>query len=355
MEVSLLRLIVEELDASRPSALVTVVETKGSVPRHAGSAMLVRGDASIAGTVGGGRGEALAREAAQAVIESGRSRMIRVEMLGEATLGSDMICGGTSGMLVEFVADRRTYGAALSAAGWGERSLVLRSLCSEPFGKPFDSEPLLLDEALAPRTGPALAFDRALAESVLRSRKPSRDEEGRLFYDPLMPEEKLLILGGGHVGRALAQLAVNLEFKVSVGDDRPEFVEASRFPGSVATLAGSFSEIVSSFAFDASTYTVIMTRGHLLDLECVRAVLPKPGRYVGFIGSARKTRMILEQLGTEGFDAVKVGALHAPIGLDIGAESPEEIAVSILAEIIAVRHDSTSGASLAEARSARRS
>jgi xanthine dehydrogenase accessory factor len=175
---------------------------------------------------------------------------------------------------------------------------------------------------------------RALADG-----RPWYDEAAGTFCDPLLPEEKLLILGGGHVAKALAGMAPALGFTVTVVDDRPEFIRQDRFPEGVRALQSAFEPAVAEFPFDAATCAVIMTRGHLLDLACVRAVLKRPYRYAGFMGSARKTRLILEQLEKDGCDPARVAALWAPIGLDIGAETPAELAVAILAELVAVRRN----------------
>jgi xanthine dehydrogenase accessory factor len=160
------------------------------------------------------------------------------------------------------------------------------------------------------------------------------------LYDPVEPLDRLLILGGGHVGQALARFAAELEFQVCIGDSRPEFVDPARFPSGTELRLGKFSEIVDGFRFGASTYAVVVSPSHASDLECARAILKREYRYAGFIGSKRKTRMILEQAIADGFPPEKVLALRAPIGADIGAETPAEIAVAILAEMIAVRRNS---------------
>jgi len=148
------------------------------------------------------------------------------------------------------------------------------------------------------------------------------------------------------VGRALAAITPGLGFAVTVGDDRREFLEPERFPPGVSTICAPFGQIVDSFPFDQGTYVVVVTRGHLADLECVRAILPRSWRYAGLIGSRRKSRLLLERVLADGFDGEKVAALHTPIGLPIGAETPEELAVAISSELIAVRH----GAESAESR-----
>jgi xanthine dehydrogenase accessory factor len=124
---------------------------------------------------------------------------------------------------------------------------------------------------------------------------------------------------------------------IPVGDGRKESSASDRFPPRTQTLNGTYTEIVQRFPFDSSTYVVMVTRGHLT--ECVRAVLKRPYRYAGFIGSSRKAKFLREQLGDGGFGRQKIDRLHAPIGLDVGAETPDELSVAILAEMVTVRRN----------------
>jgi xanthine dehydrogenase accessory factor len=340
-----------------PVALVTIIDVRGSVPRHPGTKMLVREAGPVLGTVGGARGEASAIAAAKECIRRGRSTLLTVEMQGVEAVGQEMICGGTNGMLIEHVGDNRIYRDAFERLRRGERVLFVKRLDPKAGTSPQDVAVSLFDETGAPAgegapAGAAGPHDAETLARCLRTARPVLAEEEGLFYDPAFPEEKLLILGGGHVGRALAGFAAALDFTVTVVDDRPEFAAPDRFPPSVAALCGSYGEILRGFPFDAATYVVIVTRGHLYDLECVRAVLGRRCRYAGFIGSARKTRLLLEQVRSEGFPAEKIDALHAPIGVDIKAETPEEIAISILGEMIAVRRNTEARGSLSRGRGA---
>ena len=184
--------------------------------------------------------------------------------------------------------------------------------------------------------------------------KPLFVEDRSLFYDPLVPREKLLILGGGHVGRALAALAPALGFRVTVVDDRPEFASGARFPEGVRVLHQDFEQAIAGFPCNASTYVLVVSRGHRSDLACVRALLARPWRYCGCMGSARKVRMILDQLLQEGADPARIAELWAPVGLDIGAETPAELAVAILGELVAVRRNAGILGSLRQSLEARR-
>ena len=331
MDMELVKAITEGRDAV---ALATIIEVKGSSPRHAGTKMLVA-KAGALGTVGGGRGEALALEACRHSLEDRGCALLRVEMVGNDVTGADMVCGGSNTMLIERVEDRAPYLAALERLGRGERVLLVKRIRAGGPG-PAEVAVALVDQDGATVCGAPVGMEAARA---LAGGRPWYDEAAGTFYDPVLPEEKLLILGGGHVAKALAGMAPALGFTVTVVDDRPEMVAEGRFPAAVRAVQCGFAQAVADFPFDAATYAVIMTRGHLLDLACVRAVLKRPYRYAGFMGSARKTRLILEQLEKDGCDPARVAALWAPIGLDIGAETPAELAVAILAELVAVRRN----------------
>jgi xanthine dehydrogenase accessory factor len=319
------REILEKVAAEpTPFALVTIVAVRGSAPRHPGSSMLVRPSGEIEGTIGGGKGEARAIEAARSAIHARKSSFIEIEMLSDNPTGKDLICGGVNRMLVEYVGNSSVYAEAASALASGRRVVFVKDLKD-------------LDQGIVSvRLG---AEDQDLGEgskALLAGSALFLEEEGR-FYDPALPEEKLLILGGGHVGAALAKAAEGLGWAITVADDREEFVSPGRFAPNVSLRLGSYGEVVESFPFDLATYVVILSRGHLFDLECAQAALKRDCRYVGLIGSRRKVALLREQLAKDGFADEKIASLHAPVGLDIGAETPAEIAISILAEMITVR------------------
>jgi len=307
---------------------------KGSAPRHPGAKMLAGGPGGPMGTVGGGRGEALALEACRRALETRGGALLTVEMVGSDIAGPDMVCGGTSTMLIECLEDRAPYRAAQERLALGQRVLLVKRIAG---AGPVTVETALLDQDGRPVLGGPGATEAA--RRALADGQAWFDAEAGIFYDPVFPEEKLLILGGGHVSRALAALAPGLGFAVTVVDDRPEMLAEGRFPPGVRTVRSGFRAAVAEFPFDCATYAVIMTRGHLSDLECVRAVLERPCRYAGFMGSARKARLIIEQVLADGADPGRVADLCGPIGLDIDAETPEELAVAVLAELIAVRRN----------------
>jgi len=348
MEIELVRAIT---GGHEDMALATIIDVKGSSPRHPGTKMLVGASTGPVGTVGGGRGEARALDACRSSLAEHCAALLKVEMVGADIIGPEMVCGGSNTMLIECLGDRAPYRAALERLGRGERVLFVKRVQAAGPG------PAAVSVALFDQDGALVCGSAAFtpeAARALSGGRPSYHEEEGLFYDPMFPEEKLLILGGGHVAKALADLAPGLGFAVTVVDDRAEFLAAGRFPEAVRTLQSGFEAAVAAFPFDCATYAVILTRGHLLDLACVRAVLARPYRYAGFMGSARKTRLVIEQVRREGFDPAKIDALCGPIGLDIAAETPGELAVAIMAELIAVRRNAGLLAALQRDREGRR-
>lgn len=162
----------------------------------------------------------------------------------------------------------------------------------------------------------------------------------------------LLIVGAGHVGQAIATIAAQVGFSIAVLDDREAFANAERFPMADRVICGDFVEELRRFPIDANTYIVLVSRGHKQDEVSLREVAASPAAYVGMIGSQRRVGTVLTHLARSGVPRGALERVHTPIGLDIGAETPEEIAVSVVAEIIAVRRGG-SGRKLSELRKAR--
>lgn len=160
------------------------------------------------------------------------------------------------------------------------------------------------------------------------------------FIDPIYPKTRLILLGGGHIALPLAKLGRFLDFQITVVDDRPSFASSLRFAEADEVICEDFAKAVEKLSFDTNTFVVIVTRGHDTDKECLRKVLKATERpaYVGMIGSRKKVAAIMNALKDEGISNERLNTVHSPIGLDIGAQTPEEIAMSILTEIIMVKH-----------------
>ncbi len=159
----------------------------------------------------------------------------------------------------------------------------------------------------------------------------------RAFFDASFFTPRLLIFGGGHVGAALAQMAAPLDFEVTVFDDRPHFASNESHPMAERVICGDYEEIMTELKLSENDYLVVVTRGHQYDRLCLEALLGSRVAYLGMIGSKRKVRLLFEALLASGFSRAALKGVSAPIGLDIGAETPEEIALSILVEIVRTR------------------
>ena len=169
-----------------------------------------------------------------------------------------------------------------------------------------------------------------------------------VYIEPIEPSPDLYVVGAGHVGFHLARLAHDVGFRVHVVDDREKFANRERFPFAVEVLAEDIPAWVARTSLPPHTYVVIVTRGHTNDLEALRALAPRDLRYLGLIGSRAKIARITEALIADAMPAEILQHVHAPIGLDIGAVTPQEIAVSILAELIAVKHGKVKSRDAAE-------
>jgi xanthine dehydrogenase accessory factor len=158
-----------------------------------------------------------------------------------------------------------------------------------------------------------------------------------VFIEPLQSSPTLFIFGGGHISLTLARIGKMVDFRVVIIDDRPEFANAERFPEADETISGDIASTMPRLDINGSSYIVIVTRGHLNDSEVLEWAVTTPAAYVGMIGSKKKIRTIFAHLLTKGITQEQLDRVHSPIGLSIGAETPEEIAVSIMAELIQVR------------------
>lgn len=176
----------------------------------------------------------------------------------------------------------------------------------------------------------------APAELILTT----RDEKSRevVYTRAFLPPQRLILLGGGHVCQPLSRYAADLEFDVAVVDDRPSFANAVRFPEAGQVICDSFEHAIGQLSIAKYDFVCVITRGHRHDAACLRVLLAgEQPRYLGLIGSRRRTIELFNMLEEEGFDRAKIDRIHTPIGLSIGAETPKEIAISILAELISVR------------------
>jgi xanthine dehydrogenase accessory factor len=158
-----------------------------------------------------------------------------------------------------------------------------------------------------------------------------------VYVEPILPDPTLVIFGAGHVGRCVAEIAKTIGFRIVVVDDRIKYANQERFPHADALVVGGWEEAFKKLTVNESTYLLIVTRGHDYDLACLRFALQTPAKYIGLMGSHRKIQLFFEALEKEGVDPEQFRRICAPVGIEIGSETPEEIAVSIAAQLIAVR------------------
>jgi xanthine dehydrogenase accessory factor len=336
-----MRDILPELEAwrteGRPLALATVVKTWGSAPRTAGSRMLVGKDARIAGSVSGGCVEAAVIEAAQETLESGAPRLLSFGVADETAWAVGLACGGTIEVFVEVPPP-----AVLDAAQAVLRADTTAVVPTVTKG-PADVLGTRLVVSRENETGSAPEAIRAAARAVLAGGKPGPSAVGDLevFFDLLRPSPTLVLVGGVHIAVALVRLARDMGFHAIVVDPRPTFADPARFPEATRVVVAWPDEALEKIGLTPGTAVAVLTHDPKLDDPALRAALPSAAFYVGALGSKttqeKRRRRLLEAGLTEG----QVDRLHAPIGLDLGGRSPEEIALSVIGEIVAVRNGRT--------------
>lgn len=201
-------------------------------------------------------------------------------------------------------------------------------------------EAAVVEQCLAAISRHAVETLRFTATGALVDERHA-DAAYEVLIEVIEAPARLVIVGGGHIARALCTIGALAGFSVTVIDDRPEYAYPERFPEADRVICGDFEETLKALESDSNTYFVMVTRGHKQDELSLRVVLGKPWAYAGMIGSKRRTGAVLQHLEEEGFPRALLDRVNTPIGLDIGAETPEEIAVSIVAELIMVRRGGT--------------
>jgi xanthine dehydrogenase accessory factor len=328
------------LESGEDFALVKLIGDRGSTPRAAGAEMVVRCDGSIAGTIGGGLLELTMMREAAGVLESGQTRLVDLRLAGkDVDSDEEMICGGSAEVLITFVPPGDPalleVVAAVKAARAARRRAWLFTLL--PIKEGGEVEFCLLD-------GDAIVGAQPCAPKVLRTavskiavHGTTTLPDGRgVVVEPLEMPSTAVICGGGHVARALAPVVLGAGFAATVLDDREEFADPRRFPGATVVL-GAFGGALARVGVDEQSYVVIVTRGHTHDIDVLLQALRTPARYIGLMASRSKRARIVAALKEAGFNEAGLDRVHSPIGLDIGAETPAELAISIVAEMIQVR------------------
>lgn len=340
---ALLQHLTDSLAEDREVLLCQVIETKGSTPQKAGAMMIVDPHGGQVGTLGGGCVENEVKQRAIQLIGSGRSELNSYLLDHDYAWADGLICGGKMVILsqslrgAESVQYFLTYRELLEK-GLGFTELVVtdptRSGVSPP-GSRFLFDDQGGSFASFPRSDPPESLQALLSPL---SERPTRRVQTGVAILPTLPRIRLVVIGAGHVGQAVAELAARADFDLWVVDDRRQYANADRFPAAERLIVGPIDDVLGSLEVDERSYVVIATRGHGHDQEALAHMVKTPASYVGLIGSRRKIRMIFEELRTMGISPAALDRVAAPVGLDIGSESVAEIAVSIVAELIARRN-----------------
>lgn len=337
------RQLLTALAANREAAYCRLVETRGSTPQKAGAVMLVFADGSQAGTLGGGCVEAEVKRRAIALLADGQSELCKFQLDSDYGWDDGLICGGRMLVLIEPVTKTsaayfRKLAEMIDAGEGATEAIVFDADASglhAPASYLLDGEGNLL--AALHGSGEQLP---AIISQELKplSIRPRPYLAAGISYLPVLPRCRLIIVGGGHVGQAVAELATPLDFEVWVIDDRADVVSEARFPNVEQRIAGAVDQVLPTLPIDCNSYCLIVTRGHNHDEEALFHVVNRGARYVGLIGSRRKIRLIFDDLLEQGVSREALAGVHAPLGIDIGSQTVPEIAVSIAAELVAHRN-----------------
>ncbi len=364
MSVSeLIEPLCEHLDSGRPCLLATVIATWGSSPRPPGSCLLVGympepEPPRLAGSVSGGCVEAAVVELGREVIEEGRARRVEYGVTDADARAVGLACGGRLEILLQPLADAATW-RSLAGRLQGGRAAVLALRLDEP------AAPILVDPEGFPATesgdcgakadregstdgeGSTVSQATGLPETVVEVlRQAAVDHRPRVVelddapwaILPQQPDDRLILVGAGHIAQALCDLASQIRFRVTVVDPRGAFASAERFPRAESVHdAWPDVDSLSEYGLRDSSYLVALAHDPKIDDPALVAAVEVGARYVGALGSRRSHATRVERLRERGLSQEAIDRIHAPIGLDIGARTPAEIALSILAEMVACR------------------
>jgi xanthine/CO dehydrogenase XdhC/CoxF family maturation factor len=345
----------EVLDALAASggagaALATVVGVRGSTYRREGARLVVPAEGETVGNISGGCLEGDVAVQAREVLAQGAPRLLRFDLTAddEAVWGWGLGCNGAVDVLVEPAGPAAGVAAALRAAREEERPLALVTVIDgERSGARMVVQP---GGGVEGTLGDAALDDDARAaalDALARRRSRRLDLAGGVpaFVEVLEPPLRLVVCGAGHDAVPLVEFAARLGWRVDVVDDRPVFLVPERFPQARRFVEAKPAEAAEATAPDADTCVVVMSHNFLRDRDYLRSFLPSPAAYLGMLGPRARLERLLAELDTEGVhpSAETLARVHGPAGLDIGAEGPEEIAWSIVAEILAVRRRAAGG------------
>jgi xanthine dehydrogenase accessory factor len=335
--------LINALEQGRELIVCQVVETRGSTPQKAGSMMIIDTSGGQMGTLGGGCVE---NEVKQKAIQQigGNTAAVHSFLLDHDYAWADgLICGGKMVVVTQCMRGAepldyfRTLDRVIEEGRGFTEAIVIDRAHS---GAAAVGTRFVVDaEGRARATWPDGALPEGLVECVVPPvERPKPSVHRGISLLPYWPRIRLIVVGAGHVGQAVASLAAGADFDVWVVDDRYQYANRERFPAAQKLLVGPIEEVLQTLEITPQTYALIVTRGHGHDQEALHRLAPTPAAYVGLIGSRRKIRLIFESLRAAGIADTDLARVAAPVGLEIGSQSVPEIAISIVAELIARRN-----------------
>jgi len=339
----IVRQLIQALEQDRELILCQVVETRGSTPQKAGALMVVDPRGGQVGTLGGGCVENEVKQKALRQIGETAAALHTFILDHDYAWADGLICGGKMAIVTQPVCgpEPLAYFRAMDQA-IAESDGFTEAVVVDPErsgGLALGSRFLFDGGGRGRASWPARPAPDRLASQVLPlDDRPRPRLDAGIALLPNWPRIRLVVVGAGHVGQAVAHLAVQADFDVWVVDDRHQYANTERFPTAQRILVGPIEEVLASLQVTPRTYALIVTRGHGHDQEALYHLAPTPASYVGLIGSRRKIRLIFEGLRDLGIPEAALQRVAAPVGLDIGSESVIEIAISIVAELIARRN-----------------
>lgn len=320
------------LDQGKKSAVATVVSKAGAAPREIGAKMVIGADGRFFGTIGGGCVDAEVWQHARMVMQTERPMLLRYAMNGAVAEEDGMICGGIVEILVEPVLPRHmsVWHDVEELTKQGSRGVLLTRYASGVFLKS-----VLREDSVC--TGETIDIATEGLERHFNGRTLTIEDD--VLIEPLLRPEVLYVFGAGHISQFVSKIAFLVDFRVVIVDDRSSFANRERFPEAEEIVIDDFSEVVDKLSFTGAEYAVVVTRGHKHDATILEKLLLKPTKYVGMIGSRRKNKLIFDHLMTKGVTSEEIARVHAPVGIDLGSETPQEIALSIAAQLVQVRRN----------------
>jgi xanthine dehydrogenase accessory factor len=339
----LVRYLINALEQDRELIVCQVVETRGSTPQKAGSMMIIDPEGGQTGTLGGGCVENEVKQKAIQQIGADSAAVHSFVLDHDYAWADGLICGGKMVIVTQPVRGTatldyfRTFDRVIEESRGFTEAIVVDG--KQAGGARPGTRFLFDGEGRLRADWPAAPVPAGLVERIiLPIERPKPSVHGGIALLPGWPRIRLIVVGAGHVGQAVASLAAGADFDVWVVDDRHQYANRERFPAAQRLLVGPIEQVLATLEITPQTYALIVTRGHGHDQEALFQLAPTPASYVGLIGSRRKIRLIFESLREAGLSATDLDRVAAPVGLEIGSQSVPEIAISIVAELIARRN-----------------